>query len=443
MNAGLLIDNVQLLTPEGKCWGHIVVDDRHIVAVGPGPVPEGIEAVEHVDGEGGLLMAGCIDEHVHFREPGLTRKGDIESESRAAVAGGVTSFIDMPNTVPPTVSVDALEQKLSIAGEVSAANYGFYLGATAHNLEEIKRVDPTRYAGVKIFAGSTTGNMLLDDAGTVRRFFKEVDKLFAVHAESNKVIAENVARYKALYGEELPVTLHPDIRSRQACYQCASQLVEMARETGARMHLLHVSTVDELSLYSPDFPNVTFETCPQYLTFERADYERLGARIKCNPAIKDDTDRQGLLQAVADGRIATVGTDHAPHLLEEKQGGALTAVSGLPSIQYSLPLMLTLADDGAFTHARVADVMCAAPARLFGIKDRGVLAEGSYADLVLLRRGDYITSDDDVVSRCGWTPYDSMHLNWQVAATWVNGHQVYQHGSPMPKGVYGEALKFS
>lgn len=443
MNAELLIDSVKLLTPEGWDWGHIVVNNQRILAVGNGPAPEGIEAAEHIDGHGATIMAGAIDEHVHFRDSGITERGDMCTESHAAVAGGVTSFIDMPNTKPATVTMADLEAKKRRAAEVSVANYGFYLGATADNFDEIINADKTEYAGVKIFLGSSTGNLLLNDMRRIRRLFESTDALFAVHAENNGIIEMNRARLEAQHGKDLPVKFHPEIRDRWACVAEASAIVRLARETGARLHVLHVSTADELALVSPEYPRITFETCPQYLVFDDADYERLGAKIKCNPAIKSVTDKMRLRQAIEDGRITTVGTDHAPHLLADKQGGALTAVSGMPSVQFALPLMLSLADDGAFTHERVARVMCEAPARLFGIKDRGVLKPGAYADFTMLVQQPHTVTDADVISRCGWTPYAGMQLNWQVCATWVNGTKVYDRDSGVAPGAHGKALKFN
>lgn len=443
MNVELLIDNVQLLTPEGRDWGHIVVNNQRILSVGKGPAPYGFEAEEYIDGQGATLMAGAIDEHVHFRDPGLTEKGDIYTESCAAVAGGVTSFIDMPNTKPATVSIEALNAKKERAAEVSVANYGFYIGATADNFDEIKHADKTQFAGVKIFLGSSTGNLLLDDLDRVRKLFKEVDVQFTVHAESNHIINENRKRLEAEYGEDIPVQYHPEIRDRRACFDACQQIVKLAQETGARLHVLHVSTLDELKLYDPAYPNVTFETCPQYLVFDNEDYAKFGARIKCNPAIKTVDDKKALCQAIADGRIATVGTDHAPHLLSDKKGGALTATSGMPSIQFALPIMLTLADNGLFSHQRVAEVMSTSPARIFGIEDRGVLHPGAYADITLLEHTPQTVTDADVISRCGWTPYNGMQLNWQVVATWVNGKKVYDRDTGIPPGIHGQPLNFN
>lgn len=443
MNVKLLIDNVLLLTSEGWERGHIVVNNQRILSVGNEPAPADLDAIEYIDGQGATIMAGAIDEHVHFRDPGLTEKGDMYTESCAAVAGGVTSFIDMPNTKPETVTINALHDKIRHAAEVSVANYGFYLGANADNLEVIKHADKTEFAGIKIFLGSSTGNLLLDDYALVRKFFDEVDVLFTVHAENNHIIDNNRKRLEAEYGMDIPVEFHPEIRSSDACFTASVAIVRLARETGARLHVLHLSTADELALCDPGYTNITFETCPQYLVFDNNDYKAFGAKIKCNPAIKTASDRIALCKAVADGRITTVGTDHAPHLLKQKQGGALTAASGMPSIQFALPLMLTLADKGAFSHTRVVEIMSDAPARLFGIKDRGVLRPGAYADFTMLEHREHCVTDADVISRCGWTPYNGMQLNWQVCATWVNGAKVYDHDNGITPGVHGKALKFN
>lgn len=414
--------------------GWLAVTDRFILALGPGEPPAGLLPRETVKGsEGQLLMPGAIDEHVHFRDPGLTHKADMATESAAAVAGGVTSFLDMPNTKPQTTSRAALADKLNRAAEVAEANYGFYIGATADNFDEILHSDFSAVAGVKIFLGSSTGNMLLDDQRLLRRLFTEVPALFAVHAESEPVIAENIrAAREGAQGGEVPVWMHPMIRSRQACYEASARIVALARETGARLHLLHVSTADELALIDPvNFPNITAETCPQYLLFDFNDYSRLGTRIKCNPAIKMEADRRALTAAVADGTIAAIATDHAPHLLAEKQGDALTAVSGMPMIQFSLPVMLSLADRGLLTEERVVDAMCTAPAQIFRIQGRGALCPGNYADLVVVERLSVPATieDADVVSRCGWTPLAGSSLTRRVVRTWVNGQTPSPHAA--------------
>ena len=442
MNASLLIDNVQLLTPRGMDWGHIVVSNQRILSAGFGPTPEGIEARQRINGGGRTVMAGVIDTHVHFRDPGLTHKGDMYSESRAAVSGGVTSVIDMPNTIPATTTTAALQAKHRRAAEVSAVNYGFFLGATENNLDEIRRADPAMYAGIKIFMGSTTGNMLLADHQKLRTLLSEVSALFAVHAESNSVIEYNLQRLGREHPEGLPVSLHPQIRSRRACFQAARTIVDMAREAGARLHVLHLSTADELALYDAAYPRITFETCPQYLLFSSEDYARRGTRIKCNPAIKKTADREALRHAVCDGRISTIATDHAPHLPDEKCGDALTAASGMPSVQFALPLMLTLADSGVLSHERVCSAMTQQPAEIFGIKDRGELRPGAYADIVMLEQGRYTISDGNVTSLCGWTPYAGMEVTRRVAATWVNGHLAYTNVDGVMSDAHAMPLEY-
>lgn len=404
--------------------GWLAVTDRYILALGPGDPPSHLSPREAITGNSDmLLMPGAIDEHVHFRDPGLTHKADMATESAAAVAGGVTSFLDMPNTKPQTVSQAALADKLNRAAEVSVANYGFYIGATADNINEILATDFSAVSGVKIFLGSSTGNMLLDDPNLLRRLFNEVDALFAVHAESEQTITAN-RRLAETFGGTVPVELHPIIRSRKACFEASAKIVALARETGARLHLLHVSTADELALLDPErYPNITAETCPQYLLFDSGDYRSLGTRIKCNPAIKTEVDRHALTRAVASGKIACVATDHAPHLLSEKQGDALTAVSGMPMIQFSLPAMLSLADQGLVSEDRVVDAMCSAPASIYRIQGRGVLQPGNFADLVMVEslHQPHTVTDADVISRCGWTPLQGRQLTRRVVRTWVNG----------------------
>ena len=426
--ARTLIYNARIVDDGNVTEGYVVVDGALIAEVGEGTPDEALTTAEDtvaIDARGLWLIPGLIDEHVHFRQPGLTAKADIASESRAAVAGGVTSFIDMPNTVPPTVSIDRLEEKMAIAAETSWANYSFFIGATATNIDELKRVDYTRVPGIKLFLGSSTGDMAVDSAQAIERLFAEAPALIAVHAEDNGVIRDNIARLKAEHGDDLPVGLHPAIRSREACERSTRYAVELARRYSARLHVMHVSTADELALFAPgrvEDKRITCETCPQYLIFDSDDYADRGARIKCNPAIKDRSDREALVKALGEGLIDTLGTDHAPHLLADKQGNALTAVSGMPLVQFALPLLCKV-----LPLSEVVEKMAHNPARLYSIDRRGFIRRGYFADLVLVSTGGEprTISDSDVISKCGWTPADGITTDTSVELTMVNGSVAY------------------
>ena len=442
-----LIENAHIVN-EGRVFkGAVLVKNDIIDSIYKGEVPAQVrEKAEVIDASDCYLMPGVIDDHVHFRDPGMTEKADFYTESKAALAGGVTSVMDMPNTNPSTVSLAAWEEKMAMIGEKSLVNYSCYLGASNTNLDEVLEADPTKVCGIKLFIGSSTGNLLVDDATAMENFFKQVKTLVAVHTEDNAIIAANVARLKAEYGDDLPVRLHPVIRSHEACYKATSFAVDMARKYKTRLHVLHISTEKELALFE-DKPlaekHITAETCPQYLWFDAADFDKLGARIKCNPAIKNEADKKALLKAVASNKIDVIGTDHAPHLLSQKEGNALTAVSGMPGIQYSLPLMLTLAKRGFFSVEQVVDKMCHNPARLYRMEKRGFIRKGYKADLVVVRRSTptKITASD-VLSKCGWSPYEGVELPVSVAYTFVNGRPVYSNGT-IDETTKGEALRFA
>ena len=441
-----LIENAHIVN-EGRIFkGAVLVKNDIIDSIYKGEVPASVrEKAEVIDASDCYLMPGVIDDHVHFRDPGMTEKADFYSESKAALAGGVTSVMDMPNTNPSTVSLAAWEEKMAMIGEKSLVNYSCYLGASNTNLDEVLEADPTKVCGIKLFIGSSTGNLLVDDATAMENFFKQVKTLVAVHTEDNAIIAANVARLKAEHGDDLPVRLHPVIRSHEACYKATSFAVDMARKYKTRLHVLHISTEKELALFE-DKPlaekHITAETCPQYLWFDAADFDKLGARIKCNPAIKNESDKKALLKAVASNKIDVIGTDHAPHLLSQKEGNALTAVSGMPGIQYSLPLMLTLAKRGFFSVEQVVDKMCHNPARLYRMEKRGFIRKGYKADLVVVRRSTptkIIASD--VLSKCGWSPYEGVELPVSIAYTFVNGRPAYANGT-IDERHKGEPLTF-
>ena len=390
-----------------------------------------------IDATGKYLIPGIIDEHVHFREPGLTQKADIYTESRAAVAGGVTSFMDMPNTVPQTVTQESLQQKFDLAAEKSLANYSFYLGATNDNLAEIAKTDPTKVCGIKLFMGSSTGNMLVDQTDALERLFKESPCLIAAHCEEESIIKRNTQLYKELAekGEvKADATIHPLVRSAEACYQSSAKAVELAEKTGARLHIMHISTAKELSLFRNDISienkKITAETCPHYLFFNDKNYADKGFAIKCNPAIKSATDQQALQQALNTGLIDTIGTDHAPHLWEEKfTDNYFTAKSGFPSIQNSLNILLMLYKQNKISLPQIVNLMCHHPALLYQIDRRGFIREGYHADLAIVDLNSSQTiRNEDMHYKCGWTPYDGTKVHSQVTHTFVNGHLVYENG---------------
>lgn len=435
MNDITLIHNACIVNEGTSFLGYVAIRGEFIDKVAAGEPDAGLigAASTVIDAAGRLLLPGVIDTHVHFRDPGLTHKADMATESRAAVAGGVTSFIDMPNTRPATTTMAEVEAKLARAAEVSVANYGFFIGATADNLDELRTADYSRCAGVKLFMGSSTGNMLVDNSEAIDRLFAEVPALVAVHAEDETLLRQRREAIVERYGEQLSLDFHPVIRNHDVCFESSRRIVEIARRHNHRLHLLHISTAQELTLLQPGEPStklITAETCPQYLAFSDEQYPMLGTRIKCNPAIKRPADRDALRQAVTDGVIDTIATDHAPHLPEEKQGTALTAASGMPMIQFSLTLMLQMADEGIFDIYTIVREMCHNPATIYGIDRRGFIREGYYADLVLVNNDcePYTITDQWVISRCGWTPLAGLTVGNKVDMTFVNGHPAYRHG---------------
>lgn len=389
-----------------------------------------------IDATGKYLIPGIIDEHVHFREPGLTHKADIYTESRAAVAGGVTSFMDMPNTNPQTTTQELLQQKFDLAAEKSLANYSFYLGATNDNLAEVVKTDPKKVCGIKLFMGSSTGNMLVDKNEVLVRLFRESPCLIAAHCEDEQTIHENTVCSKDLASKGqvvLDASIHPFIRTTEACYKSSFKAVDMAEHFGARLHVLHISTQKELSLFRNDIPlkekRITAETCPHYLWFDNHDYEEKSFAIKCNPAIKSHRDKEALLEALRSGLIDTIGTDHAPHLLEEKMtGDYFTSKSGFPSVQHSLDIMVNVM--GKEQLPLIVKLMCHNPAVLYQIDRRGFIREGYHADLALIDlNAIHRISCKGELSKCGWTPYEGCEIHSQVTHTFVNGNLVYENGT--------------
>ena len=430
------IDNVTIVNEGRRFVGSLSVRDGLIAEVREAAAAPD---VPRSDGAGELLLLpGIIDEHVHFREPGMTRKADIASESRAAAAGGVTTYFDMPNCVPQTTTLAAWEDKMRRAAECSAVNYAFHFGATNDNAALFPRLDTRRVPAVKLFMGSSTGSMLVERGEALRRVFAESPLPIVAHCEDPAVIARNLARIRALHGDDPDVRFHPLIRSREACTASTRLAAALAEEYGARLLVAHVSTAEELDMASA---NVSLEVCVPHLLFTADDYAALGTRIKCNPAVKERADREALRRALSDGRILTVATDHAPHLPEEKRGGALRAVSGMPMVQFSLVAMLGLVDEGVLTPERLVELMCHAPARFFGVERRGFLRPGYKADLVLVRRAPWTLRSGQVLSKCGWSPLEGRTFGWRVERTYCNGRLVFD-GSSVPADARGEAVTF-
>lgn len=443
-----LIKNVRIINEGRSYQGAVLINGEMIEAVYEGEVPSEIiaETNDIVDGQGKWLLPGCIDDQVHFREPGLTYKADIYSESRAAVAGGVTSFMDMPNTKPQTTTIENLEWKFNRAAETSAANYSFFFGGTNDNMEEIRRLDRSRVPGLKLFLGSSTGNMLVDKKDALERIFSESDLLIAVHAEKEEIIKRNIAYYTQKYGEDLDISFHSKIRSEEACYASSSEAVELATRLGTRLHILHLSTAKETTLLDNKLPlkdkKITGEVCVHHLWFHDGDYALFGNRIKWNPSIKTLADRTALREAVNNDKIDIIATDHAPHLLSEKEGSCLKAASGGPLVQHSLIVMLELAMEGRFTYEKVVDKMAHKPAELFHIDRRGYIRPGYYADLVLIDPNKtWTVSKENILTKCGWSPFEGYTFHHAVDTTWVNGEVVWKDGQ-IRNEVHGKELKY-
>ncbi len=443
----ILISNATIVN-EGKSFkGSVLIEEERIKAVYTDAIPSDIYYDTFIDAEGLLLIPGVIDDQVHFREPGLTHKADLITETMAAVAGGVTSFMDMPNTIPQTTTIHELEAKYQLASEKSLANYAFYMGATNDNIDELKKLKPSQTCGVKVFMGSSTGNMLVDNEETLSQIFSEIPFLIAVHCEDEKTIQTNIQSYKALYGDNLPVKFHPLIRSSEACYKSSALAVDLAKKHNARLHVLHVSTAKELELFENHLPlkdkKITAEACVHHLWFSDEDYEIYGNRIKWNPAVKTKEDKEALLKALVDDKIDILATDHAPHLLSEKEGSSLTAASGGPLVQYSLLAMLELAKQGNLSVEKVIEKMCHAPADLFRIDKRAYIRSGYYADLVLIDPNQSTEVNKDMIlSKCKWSPFEGYCFSHKILKTWVNGQLVYDDGK-INKNVRAKRLYFN
>jgi dihydroorotase len=414
---------------EGQVFnGSIVVENERIAEIITDTAYLEASYDDVIDASGCFVLPGIIDDHVHFREPGLTEKADMVSESRAAAAGGVTSYFDMPNTVPQTTTLEALEEKFALAAQKSIVNYSFFFGATNDNVELFERLDVHRIPGIKLFMGSSTGNMLVDRRESLERIFASARLPIMVHCEDTDIINRNMAEAKRLYGDDPDVAHHPEIRSEEACYESSRLAVELAQKHHARLHVAHLTTEKELELLD-HAQCITAEATVGHLYFSDQDYATLGTRIKCNPAIKTRKDREALRQALNDGRIYVIGTDHAPHLLSQKEGGCARAASGMPMIQFSLVTMLELVDEGVLSLERLVELMCHHPASLFEVRQRGFIRKGYQADLVLVRPNrPWIVSKDNILNKCGWSPMEGHTFCWQVERTLCNGHTVYANG---------------
>jgi dihydroorotase len=414
---------------EGRAFsGCIAFDDDIITDIFENQQPDA-SYDNVIDASGCYILPGVIDDHVHFREPGLTDKADIDSESKAAAAGGVTTYFDMPNTLPQTTTPEALEEKFSIAATKSHVNYSFFFGATNDNVADFSKLDIHRIPGIKLFMGSSTGNMLVDKREALERIFTTAPMPIMAHCEDTDIINRNMQEAKANGCEDPDISLHMHIRSEEACYNSTKLAVDLAKASGARLHVAHLTTARELELFGSD-SNITAEATVGHLFFTSDDHQQLGAKIKVNPAIKTASDRDALRQALSNGKIDVVGTDHAPHLLHQKQGGSSKATSGMPMIQFSLVTMLELVDNGVLTIERLAELMCHNPARLFEVRQRGFLRKGYHADMVIVRPNSaWTVTKDTILSKCGWSPMEGHTYNWKVEKTICNGHIVYSNGT--------------
>lgn len=441
-----LIKNARIVNEGSVFEGDILIENDRIAEIGS-DISVKFPNTQLIDASGNLVMPGVIDDQVHFREPGLTHKGNIASESAAAVAGGTTSFIEQPNTVPNAVTQELLEQKYQIASQSAHANYSFMLGATNDNLEEVLKTNGENVAGIKIFLGSSTGNMLVDNEQVLERIFSSTPLLIATHCEDESTIQANLAHYKQLYGEDIKPEHHPLIRSEQACYLSSSKAVALAKKTGARLHIFHVSTAKELELFTNQIPleqkKITAEVCVHHLWFNDADYAKKGNFIKWNPAVKTAADQQGLWDALLDDRIDVIATDHAPHTLQEKNMPYLQAPSGGPMVQHSLVAMMEMVQKGRISIEKVVEKMAHNPAKLFQIKERGFLREGYFADIVIVDPASpWTVSKQNVLYSCGWSPMEGQNFKSRVMHTFVNGALAYSQQKVRPV-VAGQRLLFN
>jgi dihydroorotase len=441
----ILIKNAKIVNEGAIFEGDLLIENDLIVEIAQTISPKSSDC-KIIDAEGNYLIPGAIDDQVHFREPGLTHKGDIESESRAAVAGGITSFIEQPNTVPNAVTQELLEQKYQIAADSSFANYSFMMGATNDNLEEVLKTNPKNVAGIKIFLGSSTGNMLVDNEAVLEKIFSSTSLLIAVHCEDETTIKNNLAHYKEQYGDDIPVTVHHLIRSEEACYISSSKAIALAKKTGARLHVFHLSTAKEMELFTNKIPleqkKITAEVCVHHLWFTDEDYKTKGNFIKWNPAVKTANDRKVLWEALNDGRIDVIATDHAPHTLEEKNKKYSEAPSGGPLVQHAVVALFEGYHQGKITIEKIVEKMCHNPAKIFKIENRGFIKVGYYADLVLVNPGlPWSVKKENILAKCGWSPFEGYTFKSRITHTFVNGQLVY-HGFKVSPKKAGKRLLF-
>lgn len=439
------IKNARIVNEGETFRGSVVIEGEIIAEILRDNENPAQTCEEVIDANQHYLLPGVIDDHVHFREPGLTHKADIWSETHAAAAGGVTSYMDMPNVSPQTTTLEALENKFDIAAQKSLVNYSFYFGATNSNTVLLPQLDKHRICGIKLFMGSSTGNMLVDRLPVLQQIFRKSEIMIAVHCEDQRIISHNISLYKEKYGEDPPIEFHPQIRDEKACYESSALAVQLAKEAGARLHILHLTTARELKLLE-DKPvtekKITAEACVAHLLYSDKDYARLGSRIKCNPAIKNEENRKALRRALTSNLIDVIGTDHAPHLLSEKQGGSLKAVSGMPMIQFSLIAMMELVKEGILTMEELVRKMCHTPAELFQIRRRGFIRKGYQADLVIVNPDkEWELTPDAILSKCQWSPLEGHRFTAEVERTFVNGQSVYANGR-INESVRGQELRF-
>ena len=445
MHKRIQIKNAIIVNEGRQFVGSLLIDNNQIgqILEGKDTVPDE-PPMEVVNADGCYLLPGVIDEHVHFRDPGLTEKADFETESYAAAAGGVTTVFDMPNTLPTTTTLEAFSEKYDMAAIKSHVNFGLYFGATLNNYELLPQLKLRSIAGVKLFMGASTGNMLVDDKTVLRYIFEKTPTLLMVHCEDTPTIAANMKKYKEKYGADPDIRYHGLIRSAEACYKSTAEAVALAQEYGTRLHVAHISTARELELFSPTNPNITAEVCVPHLLFCDEDYIRLGSRIKCNPSIKTRADRDALRRALNDGTISTIATDHAPHHLRDKVGGAARATSGMPMIQFSLPAMLGLTNEGVLSIERLVELMCHNPAKIYQVENRGFLREGYKADLVLVRpNSPWTLTPNQIRSKCNWSPLEGHTFRWRIEKTYCNGDLIYNKGHLVDENLHGLPVSFS
>mgnify|MGYP000542490899 CR=1 FL=1 len=439
----ILIKNATLVNEGKQFVSDLLIKGERIEKIGSDISDVNAEIIDATDC---FLIPGVIDDQVHFREPGLTHKANIFTESKAAAAGGITTFMEMPNTVPQALTQGLLQDKYDIAEKTSFTNYSFFMGASNDNIDEVLKTNPKNVAGIKVFMGSSTGNMLVDNAKTLENIFTNSPMLVATHCEDEATIRKNIEIYKAKYGENVPISAHPKIRSHEACYISSSMAVDLAKKLDTRLHILHISTAKELELFDNTKPlsekKITAEVCVHHLYFDDTMYDEKGTYIKWNPAVKSEADKNALWKGLLDDTLDIIATDHAPHTIEEKENSYFKAPSGGPLVQHALPLMFDMVTEGKISYERVVEKMCHAPAECFQVKERGYLREGYFADVVLMKKSDWTVSKNNILYKCGWSPFEGRTFNHKVKTTFVNGTIVYDNGVVV-KEQSGKRIEFN